>query len=156
MRRSYVAALGLAANACISPAPVRVQPAGPDSGACVQAEFRRLGYSDSRQKPANGVTLGPSPNGDYVRARIQPDSTGRPMLRLEAFRYSNYSGASSVGDRSVDLGGEIIPPSNQATRDLAAVAERCSAAAPINPSIDHEPSVSHIPAQRARLKNSSH
>ena len=136
MRRSFVAAFGLTTSACISPAVVRVQPAGSDTGACVQAEFRRLGYSYSRQEPANGVTISQSPNGDYVRARIQPDSTGRPMLRLEAFRYSDYSGASSVGDRSVDLGAVTTPPSNRARRDLAAVAERCSAAAPINPSID--------------------
>ena len=126
MRYRFVAALGLTANACISPAVVRVQPASPATGACVQAEFRRLGYSYARL--ANGAILGQHPNGDYLRARVQPDSTGRRVLRLEAFRYSDYSGASSVGDRAVDLGGGMISPSNQARRDLATVAERCSAA----------------------------
>jgi hypothetical protein len=129
MRRSYAAALGLTVTACISPALVRVEPAGPNAGTCVQAELRRLGYSTSRQNPASGVTIGRGPSGDYVRARVQPDRTGRPMLRIEAFRYSDYSGASSVGDRPVVLGGARLPPSNQAKRDLAAVAEHCSAVA---------------------------
>lgn len=73
MRRSVVAALGLTTSACISPAAVRVQSAGPDTDACVQAEFRRLGYSYSAQKQANVERLGFRMPGDYLRARVEPD-----------------------------------------------------------------------------------
>ena len=119
-----MAALGAAVSACASTALVRVQPAGPDAIACVQTEVHRLGYSYSPQKPASTELRAWRPGGDVLRARVQLDSVGRPMLRLEAARY-NDAGMVSMGDRSVDFGGGSMAPSRQAVDDLAALAGRC-------------------------------
>jgi hypothetical protein len=132
MRRPLLAVLGLTASACTSSAVVRVQPAGPDALACVQAELRRLGYTYSPQTIAHNEIHGWRAGGDHLLARVQPDKVGRPTLRLEAFRYSD-SGTSTVGDRSVDLGGGMIPPSSQAGKDLAAVAGYCAPVGTLNP-----------------------
>lgn len=124
MRRPFLAVLSLTAGTCISPAVVRLQPAGPDALACVQTELQRLGYTYSSQTIAKNEIHAWRAGGDHLQARLQPDKAGRPTLRLEAFRYSD-SQTSTAGDRSVDFGGGKIPPSVQADKDLAAVAGRC-------------------------------